>query len=337
MKLPLFTLRRPYLLVLILVCLGGWLVPLRPARAQGPGQLLLDKPPAAPPEEEKKEGAPSTCGPMISDTCLPIETHKLTMQILWGFEFDAGNLTNNWRKVSAKGDFPTFIMPVKITYGVAKDLEMYVIIPYIHNFASNLNKSIAGPNGERNANYGGIGDITLVGKYLLLPETPIRPAVTGVLGVGFPTGHASHLNPRFLSADAVGTGAFTFITGFNLFKYLKPFMVYSNIWFNTPVNLYPQRDDMVRSREYVTFNMAVEYPFTKRWIGLLEFFSTWTWTNLKPQNISFTTPQTLIGIMPAIEFIINEKWSCAAGASIELFGKNGNYEYTPMFTVYYNF
>jgi hypothetical protein len=302
-----------------------------PAAAQGPAALL--EKPAAP----EGEAAPTTCGPLISDTCNPIDTHKFTMQVLWGYEFAVGNLTNNWRKVSAKGDFPTFFTTLKLTYGLAKNLETYAIIPYIHNWANNLDKSIAGPNGERNADFGGIGDITLVGKYLLLPETEIRPAVSGVFGVGFPTGHASHLNPGRLIADSIGTGAFTFTTGFNLFKYLKPFLVHSQIWFNTPVNIFPQRDDVARSREYVTFNVAVEYPFTKRWIGLLEFFSTWTWTNLASQNISFTTPQTLLGITPGIEFILNEKWAFAAGAMIELFGKNGNYEYTPMFTVYYSF
>ena len=70
--------------------------------------------------------------------------------------------------------------------------------------------------------YAGIGDITVVGKYLLLPETDFRPAVTAVAGVGFPTGHASHLNPRFLAQDAIGAGAFNFTTGVNLYKWLKP-------------------------------------------------------------------------------------------------------------------
>jgi hypothetical protein len=45
-----------------------------------------------------------------------------------------------------------------------------------------------------------------------------------VAGVGFPSGHASHLNPRFLAQDAVGAGAFNFSTGVNLYKSLKPFL-----------------------------------------------------------------------------------------------------------------
>ena len=129
--------------------------------------------------------------------------------------------------------------------------------------ATALMPSIAGPNGERSAGYAGIGDITAVAKYLLLEETEFRPAVTGVGGVGFPTGHAHHLNPALLGQDAIGTGAFTFTTGINLYKWLKPFLFYSNIWLNSPVNLYTSNRSSVRSREFVTFNLAAEYPINK--------------------------------------------------------------------------
>ena len=308
-------------------------VALTPAAAQGPAPLMMEKPP---PPEEKKEETPTTCGPLISDTCMPIETHKAAMQILWGMSFVGGNFSPNWRRVSAKGDFSTFFSSVKFSYGPAKDLETYIVVPYIHNFAGYVDGSLAGPKGERSASFGGVGDITLVGKYLLLPETDLRPAVTGVAGVGFPSGHASHLNPGRLGQDAIGAGAFTFTTGVNLFKYLKPFLVHSQIWLNIPVNLFTARDDSVRSRDFVTFNLAVEYPLTKRWVALLEFYSAWTWTNIStPQG--FQSPSTLVGILPGIEFFLNEKWAMSAGAAIDLFGKSGSFKYTPMFTVYHNF
>ena len=114
--------------------------------------------------------------------------------------------------------------------------RLYVVVPFIHNWNNGLNTP--GPNGETSASYSGIGDITAVAKYNLLPEGDYRPAVSAVGGVGFPTGHASHLNPARLGADAIGTGSFNFITGVNLFKYLKPFLVHSQIWMNTPINLY---------------------------------------------------------------------------------------------------
>ncbi len=320
---------------LVLGCLGGWLFPVSPALAQGPAGSLLEKP--APLAEEKKEevpGAPTTCGPLISDTCLPIETYHASLQFLWAMSFVRDSWTSNWRRVTAGGDYKTMSIPVKFTYGPTKDMEVYIVVPYIQNWASSVN--VTGPNGETSANYGGIGDITLVGKYNLLPEGDIRPAVTGVLGMGFPSGHASHLNPRFLGQDAIGSGAFTFITGVNLFKWLKPFLVHSQIWLNTPVNLFTSRNDAVRSRESLTVNLATEYPITKQWVALIELYSTWTWENIStPQG--FQSPSTVLGVLPGIEFLINSHWSVAAGSAFDLWGKAGSAKITPMFTVYYNF
>lgn len=327
---------RKILAWLVVGCWLGGLIPMTPALAQGPGQILLEKPAREKKEEEKKEGAPTTCGPLISDTCLPIETYHASLQILWALSIYGGNFTPNWRKVSAKGDFYTFAMPVKFTYGPTKNMEVYVIAPFIHNWTSNLDRGIAGPNGERSASYSGVGDVTAIAKYNLLPETDYRPAITGVAGVGFPSGHASHLNPGRLLQDAVGTGAFTFTTGVNLFKYLKPFLVHSQIWLNTPVNLFPSRSDAVRSHQYVTFNLATEYPLNKRWVALFEVYSNWTWENIYTP-LGFQSPTTVLGVLPGIEFLATDKWSVAAGAAIDLVGKFGSYKYTPMLTMYYTF
>ena len=337
MNLHLLRVGTPYLLALILILVGGWLVPTSPARAQGPGQLLLEKPPAAPPAEEKKVGAPTTCGPMISDTCLPIETGKFAMQVWWALSFYPGVFTQNWRPVSARGDFYTFFMPVKFVYGPTKNLELYAVVPFIHNWSQNL--EVRGPNGETAASFSGVGDITAVAKYNLLPETDYRPAISAVGGVGFPTGHASRLNPARLGTDAIGTGSFNFITGVNLFKYLKPFLVHSQIWFNTPVNLYKITSDParnVRSREYLTINLATELPISKRWVLLFEVYSNWTWQNLNTIQ-GYQTPQTVLGILPGIEFLATDKLALAAGVSLDLAGKNGVQKFTPMVTAFYTF
>ncbi|MDP1761471.1 MAG: hypothetical protein Q8L43_04540, partial [Deltaproteobacteria bacterium] len=36
-------------------------------------------------------------------------------------------------------------------------------------------------------------------------------------------------------------------------------------------------------------------------------------------------PSTLVGVLPGIEFLINEKWAVSAGAAIGLFGKSGSF------------
>jgi len=310
-----------------------------PAAAQGPGvpAIFMEKP--APPAAEKKESPPYTCGPIISDTSLPIQTGKFAMQVYWALSFYTGNFSPNWRHVSAGGNLYAFEMPVKFTYGPAKDTEIYVIIPFITNWANRVNPVLGGPNNERSAGYSGIGDMTLIGKYNLLPETAYRPAVTAVAGFAtIPTGHASHLNPGRLGQDEIGTGSLSFTTGVNLFKYLKPFLVHSQIWFNAPVNIYPARPDNVRNTEWVTFNLAAELPFTrdKKWVLLMEMYSNWTWSNIYTP-LGFQSPTTLLGLQPAIEYVATDKLSLAAGTAFDLVGKFGGQKITPVFTVLYNF
>jgi hypothetical protein len=327
--------RRRFWLWLVLGCLWAWL--------PDPATALAQVAPPVPAPAEKKEEAPTTCGPLISDTCIPIEAHHLTMQLTGAYSIYQSNFSPNWRRVSLGGDFSTFYMPFKITYGPTKNLETYLIVPFIANFASSVSPDF---NGSTSSSYSGIGDISWFFKYLLLEETAARPAVTGVLGMGFPSGHASHLNPRFFGTDAVGTGAFTFTTGFNFYKYIKPFVVYSNLWLSSPVNIYEDNasHNNVRSREYVTFNLAAEYPLSKRFVILLEAYSTWTWTNMTSQGVpipqGYQSPYTKMGILTGLEFLATDKWSVAAGCAFDLYGKGPSSApawFTPMVTTIYSF
>jgi len=328
----------------------AWNLTLSPAAAQGPGAgPLLEKPqPSAEtpgPAEEKKEAPPPTCGPLICDTCVPIEENHLSLQWLGALNIYSASFSPNWRAVSTKGNFYTFNMPVKLTYGPTQNLETYITIPFIVDWAGNLDRGnpLVGltHNGERSASYAGIGDITTVAKYLVLAEDDLRPAVSLVGGVEWPSGHAHHLNPRFLSTDDVGTGSFSFISGFNLFKWVKPFLLYSNIWLNSPVNMFKLRSSdvpqAVRNRENVTFNLAAEYPLNKQWVLLLEMYSTWDWTNRGTESLGFQSPTTLLGFLPGIEFLPTEKLTFSAGCSFDVLGKFGSKYIVPMAMVYYNF
>ncbi len=328
--------------IFVWLVLGSFLwavAPITPALAQAGAPVLMEKP-AAPPAEEKPAapaGAPTTCGPMISDTCLPIETGKFAMQAWWALSLYPGVFTQNWRHVTAGGNFHTFFMPVKFVYGPTKDLETYVIVPFIHNWVDSVN--VAAPNGATSASFSSVGDITAVAKYNFLPEGDYTPAVSAVGGVGFPTGHASRLNPNLLGQDAIGTGSFNFITGVNLFKYVKPLLIHSQIWMNTPINLYRITSDPtrnVRSREYLTVNLATELPVSKKWVMLFEVYSNWCWQNLHTIQ-GYQTPQTVIGVLPGIEFLATDKLALATGASIDLAGKNGVQKITPMVTAFYTF
>ncbi len=309
------------------------------AAAQDQGAAAAPDQPAAPPAAENKEEVPNTAGPIVTDTCIPIDEHKASLQVQGALNFYAADFSRNWRTVSAGGNFYTFDMPVKFTYGPVKNLETYIVAPFLVNWCNDLDA--AGPNGERSASYAGIGDITTVAKYLVLEEGEISPAVSLEGGVGWPSGHASNLNPRFLGQDAIGTGSFNFTTGVNLFKWVKPFLLYSNIWLNSPVNVFklsgsdfPQD---VRNRENVTFNLAAEYPVNKQWVLLLEMFSNWTWSNPGTESLGFQSPTTVLGFLPGIEYLATEKLSFEAGCGVDAIGKFGTQYITPTVSVSYNF
>jgi hypothetical protein len=329
--------------VLAMVLTLNWILAWSPAAAQGPGAgALLEKPQPTselPGPGEKKEEAPTTCGPLISDGCIPIEAHHASVQVLGALSIYTANFSPNWRKVTAGGNLRTFSLPVKFTYGPTKNLETYIVAPFVVNWINEANA--IGPNGNHSASYAGIGDITAVAKYNFHPEGEICPAMTAVGGIGFPTGHAQHLNPRFLGQDAVGTGSFNFITGLNLYKWVKPFLFYSNIWLNSPINMFRLNGNdtpqAVRNRENVTFNLAAEYPLNKKWILLLEMYSTWTWSNPGTESLGFQSPTTVVGFLPGIEFFATEKVALSAGCAFDTFGKFGGKKITPAFTMYYNF
>ncbi len=112
-----------------------------------------------------------------------------------------------------------------------------------------------------------------------------RPTVTALFATGFPTGHFRHFNPGRLGTDDIGGGAYAFTTGPNVSKYLKPFVFYGNLWYtmqtdNTTVGV-DADDNPIHNRnhprDYVTVNLAAEYPITKKWVALVELTSHLGW------------------------------------------------------------
>jgi hypothetical protein len=307
-----------------------------------------------------KDECPTTFGPIVTDTAIPLEPGKFVLQPTFGLGFTINNFSPNWRRISAEGDFKSFGMSLKLTYGLWNNLEVFAVIPYIHNWASNVQEP--GPRGERAADFGGLGDINLTFKYRLVEETDAAPTVSAIFSPTFPSGHFRHLNPGRLGTDQLGSGSYNFTTGLNVSKYLSPFIVYGNLWYRMGTaytgnaNRCPLgRDEngelvqgepvstQVRNypRDFVTVNLAAEYPMTKKWIALVELTSTWNAGRLigHKANVAPTPLLNLVplSILPGIEYMATDKFSLALGVKIDLAGKSAPANIAPVLSMAYTF
>jgi hypothetical protein len=300
--------------------------------------------PAVPAHLTAAEVCPCTFGPLIADTAIPIEKGRLAVQPQWAVGFTRADLTPSWRQVSAGGNFTSFQMPVKITYGPVKNLEVYLVAQYLHNWASSVNEP--GPQGERSADFGGLGDLNLTFKYQFLEETDLRPTVTGHFAVDFPTGHHAPLNPGRLGADDLGGGAYRFTVGLDLSKWLKPFIFYGNLWYSHSLPCRCTVEDEVlgpvvqvlHARDALTFRLAAEYPIGGQgpWVALLEFYSSWEVGPVFGPRAQ-TAPAALLGVLPGLEYIVSDRLGFAAGVALDLAGKNTDARITPIFSLIYTF
>jgi hypothetical protein len=285
----------------------------------------------APPEH------PATATPIITDSAVPAAPGQLSLQPYWSLAWVAGNLTAGWRRVGARGNFRSLQIPVKVTYGLMRNLEIYAQMAFIHNWAGHVQDAAA--PGNRDAGFSGVGDLAVTLKYQLLEETAWRPAVSAILTTDFPTGHHFRTNPARLGTDVLGAGAYAWTCGANLSKWLGPVYLYSNLWYSIS-----SRDPgasphlaanplmvPVHGRDLIIGNMAAEWPLTGPWVALLEFYSSWEVGPLcrRPQG----PPSILMGLLPGIEYVFNSRWSCELGVALDLAGKNSLYGYTPIFTV----
>ena len=312
-------------------------------------------------EEAKEDECPATFGPIITDTAVPIDKGKFAVQPTFGLSFVKDAFTQSWRRDTPGGDFKSFGMDWKFTYGLWNNLEVFVVVPFVNNWAGNVNER--GPNGERSASFGGIGDLNLTFKYRLVEETETIPTVTALFATDFPTGHFRHFNPGRLGTDEIGGGAFAFTTGLNLSKWVKPFIFYGNIWY-TMQTAFTGREDRsplvavfdeegvptdelaegdpiatkVRNypRDIITLNLAAEYPITKKWVALLELTSSWDGGRLFGHKANLA-PAALVSVMPGIEYMATEKFSLALGLNLDLVGKNTDAAITPLLSMVYAF
>jgi hypothetical protein len=304
---------------------------------------ILGSPPAAatdPQSGPARWEPPATMGPIITDTAVPAAPGEFSVQPYFSLSFTGGNLTANWRRVSARGNFTSLEFPAKFTYGLAPNLEIYLDAALIQNWASGV-KGAGAVSGA--ASFGGPGDLFGVAKYQLVAEGAWRPTVSALLGVTFPTGHHYRLNGARLGTDALGSGTFAFTPGLNLSKWLYPVCLYANLWYSFPTRdpgVVPRQQSgpllpYVHGRDRITGNLAAEWVLAPRWVALLEVYSTW---DVGPLLRSSREPlSSLVSLLPALECLVSDHFSMAAGVAVDLAGRNSPYDYTPILTALIKF
>jgi hypothetical protein len=280
---------------------------------------------------------PATAGPIIGESAVPVSPGQWVIQPFVALNFVAGNFTANWQRESAGGNFRSLQIPVRVTYGLSANLEIYGLMAFIHNWADQVND----PNlpGHHAAGFSGVGDLSLTLKYRVLAETTWRPTIAAIFTVDFPTGHHYRVNPARLGVDVQGAGVYAFTGGANLSKWLGSVYLYANLWYSIatgePGNLTPVISTPlmvpVHGRDQITWNLAAEWPLSGPWVALLEWYSSWTVGPLFHR--SHEPPGNLMGLMPGIEYVVNPRWAFELGVALDLAGKNSLYGYTPIFTV----
>ena len=280
-------------------------------------------------EDAKAEEPPATFGPILTDTAVPVEVGALELQPFWSFGLVTGTFNDRARRVSAGGNFYTFGFDLQITYGAWKNLEVFTVIPVAVNWAHSVDEP--GPGGERSASHGGFGDVNLTFKYRFVEETPTLPTISGIFAVDFPTGRYRNLNPRLLGLDALGGGSYVFTTGVNVSKWMRPFIFYGNFYYSMPTAFTDDEGKKI-PRDFVTVNLAAEYPLAKKWVALLELTSFWDGGSLFGHRPN-VAPAHLLSILPGIEFMATENLSFALGVNIDLAGRNIDATVTPILSM----
>ena len=276
-------------------------------------------------EATKGPEIPATFGPLVTDTAIPIDKGHFAIQPTFSYSNVLNEFSPHWGRTSSDDDHQSFGMDWKLTYGLIENMEVFVVIPYVYNWAS---------EGGRSADAGGLGDVNLTLKYRLVEETSCAPTVTALFATDFPTGKFKSSSPGDLDTDVAGGGSYVFTTGFNVSKYIAPFVVYANLWYSMPTS-YDDHGSQYPG-DFVTVNLAAEYPIVDKWVALFELTSRWGGGRLFGPDTN-VPHEALLSAIPGIEYMATEHFALALGLNVDLVGKNTDATIGPLFSMTYSF
>jgi hypothetical protein len=260
----------------------------------------------------------------------------LTIDLYYSLSLTGGNFSPSWRRLSAKGDYASMIIPLKFTYAVHKDLSVFLQLQFLQNRCSSVIP--ASPTGSRSAEFGGLGDLTAGCRYTLLEETESRPTLGLSFSVDFPTGHWEHRNPEKLGMDVLGSGVYFFGLGLDAAKWWYPFCLFGSLEYRIATNSSQPTGDtfalsspellFLHNRDQLGINLGTQYALTQSLLPFLQMYGRYDLGRLVGPK-AIRSPGAVMGISPGLNYTFNDSISFNVSMAIDLVGKNYPFRYTP--------
>ena len=140
------------------------------------------------------------------------------IQLSIGFNYNSDESQRSFRKNRSRD----LSIPLGISYGVTKDLELNASIPLVYK----RNEVIA-PSTVSKESQSGFGDLSLGASYKLKVEQESSPSITASFGITAPTGKKADDND--VSGLAAGSGHWGVSTGLHISKSIDPAVVFANV------------------------------------------------------------------------------------------------------------
>jgi hypothetical protein len=270
-------------------------------------------------------------GPLVTDGADPMDPGRVSLELTPALFIKQGIFDENGSlRYAPSGDQGyRFLTVFKLAYGLFENAEISALFTYSYNWAT---------VGERSAQGGGPGDILVGGKYRFVENDKqgIRPSISAVAKVKFPTGKYDSLTPDKLGTDQTGNGSYEYILGLNVSKIWENWALHGNLWYDWVAET-TIRGIKTKPGNIVYYNFAVEYALNKKWTALLEL-NGWEQglTERNGQDVSKSEARSL-SMLPGIEWRFSKSFYMVFGVSIPLLGKNTDYEIAPALLIDYSF
>ncbi len=328
------------LVLLVCICLG------LPSWSLAQGEAGKFSPPTSPESnnrtEQNKFIAPPTTGPILTSGAVPMGKGNFAIQPYTYVTFLGGQFSPTWKPRSAGKDLITLGNAISVYYGITENFWVSLFGSYyIYNWAYNIQNPE--PGQGRSAQDGDYGPLSVTFRYLFLAQKGPRPTVTGLFTLGLPSNRGSRATLGTLPAQVSGTRNWGFTWGLNLHLAARPVILYANLWYFMATT---DKNEKVidggialepfNPRDQIKFNLAAEIPLRWKggpWVVLLEMTSFWEVGPILgpgPETKSAAKVTGLVGM----EYIFNPQWRLALGFGFDILGKNSNYSYGPVITLY---